>query len=96
MCSKNVAGPTINWAVAVCQMRNETDDILHPEVQDCLKKLIARDAIPNQPVAVCRVNTKYKTEICRARIAVARNLSISACIQSIETIPKEVSHGVGS
>jgi hypothetical protein len=94
-CSSNVAGPTINWAVAVCQMRNETDDILHPEVQACVNKFIARNAIPNVPTEVCRLNTKYKAEICRDRIAAARNMSVRACTQSIETIPRVVSHGVG-
>jgi hypothetical protein len=94
-CKANVAGPTVNWAVVVCELRHETDDFAHPGVQACLKTLVKRDAIPSAPAEICRLNAKYKTELCRFRAAAIKDMSVAACISSVDTVPKEVSQGIG-
>jgi hypothetical protein len=94
-CKENVAGPTVNWAVFVCGLRHETDDFAHPGVQACLKTLIKRDAVPSAPAEICRLNTKYKTELCRFRAEAVKDMPAATCIRSVETVPKEVSQGIG-
>jgi len=95
-CAPHVAGPTVNWAVAVCQSRISTDDFAHPDVQKCLQRLIRDDALKGKNRELCSVNTKYKEEICRAYLAEPRGMTIQVCVKSTETIPKSVSQGVGN
>jgi hypothetical protein len=95
-CAPHVAGPTVNWAVAVCQSRIGTDDFGNPDVQKCLQKLVRADALRGKDRELCRVNAKYKQEICRAYVAQARNMTTQACIESTDTIPTTVSQGVGN
>lgn len=85
----------MNWAGVVCESRHETDDFFGPDVQHCLKALVKIDRIPSAPAEKCSLNIKYKTEICRSRVGYGRDKSISACVRSVESIPREVSHGIG-
>jgi len=94
-CRENVAGPTLNWAGMVCELRNETDDFENPNVQACLRKLITQDAIPKGQPEICSLNVKYKTEICRNRVALKKDISVSACVRSVKTIPNQISQGIG-
>lgn len=94
-CPKSVAGPTMNWAGVVCEWRSGTDDFFNSDVQRCLKKLNSKDKIPSAPAEVCSLNAKYKTEICKSIATGDPTKSIRSCIQSLETIPREVSSGIG-
>ena len=85
----------MNWAGVLCELRHETDDLFSPDVQQCLNGLVKTDHIPSVPAADCSLNIKYKTEICRSRVRYGRDKSISACVQSAESIPRQVSHGAG-
>ncbi len=95
-CSKAVAGATINWAGVVCEWRAETDDLFDSKVQSCFKELIARDRVPSAPAENCPLNVKYKTEICKGIAHGNPTMSRRSCMRSVETVPREVSHGVGS
>lgn len=94
-CPSGAVGPTMNWAGAVCEWRHETDDVLSEAVQRCLNDLVKIDHIPSAPAEDCGLNTKYKTEICRSRVKHGRDRSMSECLKSVESIPPEVSRGIG-
>lgn len=94
-CPPEVAGPTMNWALAVCEQRNATDDPLNPAVLACQKQLISQDRIPPSPRQNCPLNTKYKTIVCKSQVEHGRYASSQACMRSAESIPRAVSQGIG-
>jgi hypothetical protein len=85
----------MNWALVVCEWRSATDDPASPEVLGCQKRLISQDHIPPSPQANCQLNAKYKSELCRSLVKYGHYKSIQACVKSAESIPHEVSHGIG-
>lgn len=85
----------MNWALVVCEWQNGTDDPLQASVLECQESLIERDKIPQAPQVNCQLNIKYKTEHCRQRAKYNRDETVEACVKSVESIPREVSYGIG-
>ncbi|MEJ1936923.1 hypothetical protein WDZ92_42570 [Nostoc sp. NIES-2111] len=94
-CPPEHAGSTMNWALEVCKHRSATDDALSPAVVACQKQLIAKDRIPPSPQQNCPLNAKYKASVCKALVQHGRYASHQACMQSVESIPRGVSQGIG-
>jgi len=94
-CDKGVAGPTMNWAGVLCESRAETDDFFSPEVQACLKALVAKDKIQSAPAESCRLNEQYKAQLCKSWVGYGVEKSQRACMESTENIPAEVENGIG-
>lgn len=91
-CAASVAGPTLNWAQSVCEWRVGTD-ALDENVRACMATHVKRDHIPPSPAEVCRINRRYKTELCRGWVKNGIDRSLSACVASEANVPDEVSAG---
>ena len=91
-CPAGVAGPTMNWAAYICEMRVGTD-VLDETVSACMTTVAKRDHVPSAPAEMCSVNRRYKTELCRERVADGIEKSLRVCLRSTESIPPEVSAG---
>lgn len=66
-------------AFDLCFLKNETDDMAHPGVQDCYSKWMA---LPDS----CETRTKIKTERCRLLLTadeLTQSASLSKCITSM-------------
>lgn len=94
-CPEYLAGQTFDWATAVCEVKNETDDYLSPSVQACVKKLTARDKIGKTPFQDCRLNTLYKKELCSYYVKRGSEKSVSGCVKSKSSIPEDITQGIG-
>lgn len=94
-CPEYLAGQTFDWATAVCEVKNETDDYLSPSVQACVKQLVARDKIGKTPFQDCRLNAFYKKEWCSYYAKLGNEKSVSSCVKSKSSIPEEVAQGIG-
>jgi hypothetical protein len=94
-CPTGLAGPSMNWAGAVCEWRVGTDDFFSPSVQECLKQFVARDHLQSAPAEICKRNEQYKSELCKAWVEDGLEKSVASCMRSSANIPREVSHGIG-
>ena len=94
-CPAAIAGPTMNWVVSVCEARVETDDFASPDVQACVKQLAAENHVKGDPYESCRVNRKLKTELCGAWVKQGAEKHLRACVTSSDTVPEDVSQGLG-
>jgi hypothetical protein len=94
-CPTAIAGPTMNWVVSVCEARVETDDFANPAVQACVKQLSAENHVKGDPYENCHVNRKLKAELCSAWVKLGLEKNLQACVKSSETVPKDVSQGLG-
>jgi hypothetical protein len=92
-CEAGTAGDTMQWAIALCEVRAETDDFESPCVQACLKRLISRDHIKNQPYVNCKLNLRYKTEWCGNVVRLGAESTVAACVGSRQAIPRNVHQG---
>lgn len=90
-----VNGITARWAISYCMTRFETDDELHSDVSACFAAELEQLST-NESEANCAANLAYKSAICS--ILIERRTfrqSLSSCVESDETIPSVVKHGVG-
>jgi hypothetical protein len=87
------AGDTMQWAIALCEVRVGTDDYEAPGVQACLKHLISRDKIKRQPYINCALNRHYKKEWCSQFVRLGLEPTVAACVESERAIPKNVQKG---
>ncbi len=89
-----VPGLTSRWVMAFCFARYETDDPAHHGVSDCF----ANERVPQDKAVAedCETNLKYKSAICSLWIEYGTyEESLWQCVQSPETTPRVVTHGVG-
>lgn len=94
-CPEHLSGQTFDWATAVCEIRNETDDYLSPSVQACVNQLAAIDKIRKTPFQDCRLNALYKNELCSYYVKLGTENSVSACVKSKSSIPEDITQGIG-
>lgn len=94
-CPEYLAGQTFDWATAVCEVKNETDDYLSPSVQACVKQLVARDKIGKTPFQDCRLNALYKRELCSYYVKLGSEKTVSNCVKSKASIPEDIKQGIG-
>lgn len=94
-CPKAIAGPTMNWVNSVCEARVETDDFVNPQVQACVRRLAAENHVKGDLFENCGVNKRMKAELCASWVKLGAEKNLSACIASTDTVPKEVSEGLG-
>jgi hypothetical protein len=94
-CPAAMAGPTMNRVNSVCEAHVETDDFGNPQVQACVRRLTADDHVKGAPYENCRVNKKLKTELCATRIKLGSEKNLQACVSSPDTVPRQVSAGLG-
>jgi hypothetical protein len=92
-CPNYVSGATIDWAIAVCEVRSETDDFESPAVQDCLRRIVIEDKIKNTSPENCKLNTRYKKEWCAHFVEYRKNSTMPECMESQSSIPKNVLNG---
>ena len=94
-CPAAIAGPTMNWVVSVCEARVETDDFGNPEVQACVKRVADENHVQGEPYESCPVNRKLKIELCGVWVKLGAEKDLRACVKSSDTVPKDVSQGLG-
>lgn len=94
-CPKAIAGPTMNWVGSVCEARVETDDFINPDVQACIKGLATQHHVKGDPYEDCPTNKRLKAELCAYWVKLGAEKNLEACVKSPNTVPREVSEGVG-
>jgi hypothetical protein len=93
ICPRGLSGHTLQWAIAVCEVRTGTDDYESERVQTCLDQLRTKGKFKSQPYTDCKLNARYKKEWCRSFVEVDREKSVSACMSSEHAAPQNVRNG---
>ncbi len=89
-CPPGYPGESVHWRAAYCMQKHETDDFLHPGVQQCFSE---QELVDGTSATSCELNLQYKKAICEGMVETEKDLSLQACIDAADTVPWVVSQG---
>ncbi|MGC0153215.1 hypothetical protein ACPRNU_12200 [Chromobacterium vaccinii] len=94
-CPAGAPGEPMHWVIAVCQQRNESDEIESPKMQSCIFAAAKANKIdPAKPSAkACSAKLKLKAEWCRGMKKDGLIDSVDGCVRSADTVPDVVTQG---
>ncbi|WP_434634944.1 hypothetical protein [Chromobacterium sp. CV08] len=94
-CPAGAPGEPMHWIIAVCQQRNESDEIESPKMQSCIFSTAKANKIdPGKPSAhACQAKQKLKAEWCLGMKRDGLVDSVDGCVRSADTVPDVVTQG---
>lgn len=91
-CHCAVPGITVRWKAAYCMSLNETDDLEHAGVQECLARVEPRSLACR---GSCEKNAHWKRMLCAA-LHKGNRKSTESCVQDRAMVPRFVEKGPGA